>query len=90
MKRAEQFKRNHELFKIFLEQALDSEELRELIPQNADLIFLPDNDPELREANLALAKKLRAAGKRPIFVKVSYVAKTMTVLVPTVELVETA
>ena len=90
MKREEQFKRNHELFKLFMQQVLDSEHLRDLIPEHADLIFLPENDPDLRDANMELAQKLRTAGKKPIFVKVSYVAETMTVLVPKMELVETA
>ena len=90
MKREEQFKRNHDLFKMFMEKALESEELRELIPSGADLIFLPENDPELRDANAQLAEELRQQGKKPIFVKVSYVAQTMTVLVPKVELVESA
>lgn len=90
MKREDQFRRNHDLFGMFMQQALKSDELRDLIPQDADLIFLPENDPELRAANLKLAETLRASGKKPIFVKVSYVAETMTVLVPKMELVETA
>ena len=89
MKREEQFKRNHQMFQLFMMQALDSPQLRESIPQDADLIFLPDNDPELREANLKLADELRAKGKKPIFVRVSYVAETLTVLVPKMELVQT-
>jgi hypothetical protein len=88
MNREEQFKRNHELFQVFMEQALDSPGLRESIPQDADLVFLPENDPELREANVALAGELRAKGKKPIFVRVSYVAQRLTVLVPKMELVE--
>lgn len=90
MNREEQFKRNHDLFKMFMEKALESEELRELIPNGADLIFLPENDQELREANVQLAEELRSQGRKPIFVKVSYVAQTLTVLVPRVELVESA
>jgi len=88
MNREEQFKRNHELFQVFMEQAMDTPELRESIPDGADLIFLPDNDPELREANVALAEELRTKGKKPIFVRVSYVAQHLTVLVPKMELVE--
>ena len=90
MKREDQFKRNHELFKLFMQHALESSELRGLVPQDADLLFLPDNDPELRDANLKLAQTLQAKGKKPIFVRVSYVAETMTVLVPKMELLETA
>ena len=58
-----------------MEQALDSPESRESIPHDADLIFLPEDDPELRQANVKLAEELRATGKSPVFVKVSYVAK---------------
>jgi hypothetical protein len=90
MKREEQTKRNLELFSIFMEKALDSSSLRDLIPNKSDLVFLPDNDPELRQANLQLAEELRAQGKTPILIKISYVTQTMTVLVPTIELVETA
>jgi len=90
MKKEEQVRRNLELFTIFMQQALDSEHLRDSIPQDADLIFLPENDPDLRDANMQLAQELRAAGKKPIFVKVSYVAETLTVLVPKLELLETA
>jgi len=90
MKNEDQVRRNLELFTAFMQQALDSEELRDLIPQDADLVFLPENDPELREANLKLAETLRASGKKPIFVKVSYVAETLTVMVPKMELAETA
>ena len=90
MKRDEQFKRNHALFKIFMGEALESEALRELVPDKADLIFLPDNDPELLGANLKLAEKLRSEGKRPVMIKISYVPRTMTVLVPSIEVVEAA
>lgn len=88
MKRAEQFKRNNELFKLLMLKTLESDELRERIPDQADLVFLPENDAELREANLKLAEKLLAEGRKPVFVKISYVAETLTVLVPRVELVK--
>ena len=90
MKRAEQTRRNLELFSIFMQKALDSPELRDLVPNKADLIFLPENDPELRKANLQLADELRTAGKKPTFVRISYVAQTLTVLIPAIELVESA
>jgi hypothetical protein len=90
MNRKEQFKRNHELFKLFIQQSIDSPDLREQVPDEADLLFLPDNDPELREANTRLAEELRTAGKKPTFIRVSYVAETSTVMVPKMELVETA
>jgi hypothetical protein len=88
--RKEQFKRNHELFKLFVQHAIDEPALREQVPDEAHLLFLPDNDPELREANEKLADELRASGKKPTFVRVSFVAETITVMVPKMELVESA
>ena len=90
MKREEQVKRNMELFAIFMMKALNSPELRERVPDSADLIFLPDNDAELREANLRLTEELRLQGKKPTLIRISYVPETMTVLVPQIELLETA
>ena len=90
MKRQEQVKRNMELFSIFMMKALSSPDLRDQVPDNADLIFLPDNDAELKEANLRLAEELRRNGKKPILIRISYVPETMTVLVPQIELLETA
>jgi hypothetical protein len=80
--REEQTQRNLELFHVFMEQALDTPSLRDSVPKDADLIFLPEDDEELRLVNLKLAKRLEAAGKKPIFLKVSYV--------PKIELVEIA
>ncbi|MBI2304775.1 MAG: hypothetical protein HYU86_08540 [Chloroflexi bacterium] len=90
MEREEQFRRNHELFRIFTREALTNPNIRERIPQDAEIIFLPEHDPELKAANLELANKLSAEGKKVTFVKVSLVAETMTVFVPKLELVESA
>jgi len=82
--------RNLVLFEIFMQQALESEELCELIPNGANIIFLPENDAELREANLKLADDFRREGKEPVFVKISFVPKTMTVMIPQIELLKSA
>jgi hypothetical protein len=90
MNREEQLRRNNQLLGVFLQQVLDSPELQEQIPDNADLLFLPDNDEELRTANLQLAEELRGQGKEPVFVKVSFVTQTLTVLAPKMHLVSGA
>lgn len=87
MKQREQAQRNLELFSIFMQKALQSHELREQIPNKADIIFLPENDADLRDANVRLAEKLRKSGKKPVFIKVTYVPETVTVLIPQLELV---
>lgn len=90
MNREEQFRRNNDLFKVFMQQILTTPEFSEKIPQDAEVIFLPENDLELREANLALAKQSEAEGKRVIFVKVTLVPETRTVFVPRMELAQSA
>lgn len=86
--REEQFRRNHELFRILMREILDNPKMRHNIPQDSEVIFLPEHDPELKAANIELADQLSAEGKKVVFVKVSLVAETMTVFVPKLELVE--
>lgn len=69
MEREEQFRRNHELFRVFMREVLTNPKIRQSIPQEADVIFLPEHDPELKEANLQLVKQLEDEGKHVILVK---------------------
>lgn len=88
MDRDEQFRRNNELFRMFMHQVLDSPKFAQLIPDGADIVFLPEHDPELKAANLELVKQLEAEGKHVFVVKVTLVPETRTVFVPKLELVE--
>lgn len=87
MNREEQFRRNHRLFEIFMKEAFRNPELVEAVPDKADVIMLPDNDPELRAENLKLVKKLQDEGQAMTVVEVSLVPETRTVFVPKVEVV---
>lgn len=82
MKREEQFKRNHDLFEVFMVEALSNPELTEHIPSGAAVIFLPENDPELLEANMELARLKREEGERVVFVRVKLVPELRTIFVP--------
>jgi hypothetical protein len=42
---------------------IDDPEFLETIPDEAEIIFLPENDPELCEANLKLGKARQAEGR---------------------------
>lgn len=90
MDRDEQFHRNNELFRMFMHQVLDSPKFAQLIPDGADIVFLPEHDPELKAANMELVKQLEAEGKHVFAVKVTLVPETRTVFVPKLELVESA
>ncbi len=90
MDRDEQFKRNNELFGIFMREVLSNPKMRQWVPQDSQVIFLPEHDPELKKANLQLAKDLSAEGKKVVFVRITLVPETRTVFVPKLELAESA
>lgn len=51
----EQMNRNLELTEAHLRAVIEHPELLNEIPDGATVIYLPDDDPELREANLEMA-----------------------------------
>ena len=67
---------------------LDNPSFSQGIPECAEIIFLPENDLELKEANLVLAKECEAQGKKVLIVKIKLVPETKTVYVPKLELVK--
>ena len=52
------------------------------VPDGAEVLFLPDDDHALREANLRLGKRREKAGATVVYVKVRLVPETRTVLTP--------
>ncbi len=90
MDRDEQFRRNNEIFRIFMHQVLDSPGFSQLIPDGAEIVFLPEYDHELKEANLALVKTLEEEGKQVFLIRLTLVPETRTVFVPKLELVKSA
>jgi len=59
----EQMSRNLSLTEGHLKTLLDHPELLDTIPEGATVIYLPADDPELREANLEMAMDVvREAG----------------------------
>lgn len=82
MKREEQFRRNHDLFEMFMLEALNNPQLTEHIPDGASVIFLPESDPELLEANLELARVKQEDGEQVVFVRVKLMPEVRTIFVP--------
>ncbi|MEI8190666.1 MAG: DUF5647 family protein, partial [candidate division NC10 bacterium] len=76
------FRRNHELFEMFMLEALNDPALTAQIPNGASVIFLPENDPELLAANLELARVKRQQGEQVVFVRVKLVPEMRTIFVP--------
>jgi hypothetical protein len=82
MEREEQFRRNHDLFEMFMLEALNDPQLTEHIPSGASIIFLPENDVELAEANRELAQMKQEAGEQVVFVRVKLVPEVRAIFVP--------
>ena len=88
MTREEQFRKNNELLALFTQQVLDDPEFLGAIPDEAEIIFLPQNDPELCEANLKLGKARQAEGRQVAYISIELVPQVRTVFVPRLRLAQ--
>ncbi len=80
--RDEQFRKNHDLFEIFMQQVLDDPDLLDDIANDADIIFLPDNDLELKAANLELGSEREREGAQVVYIRIEMVPQLRTIFVP--------
>jgi hypothetical protein len=90
MDRNEQFRRNNDLFELFMQQVLDDPGLLDRIPDGADIIFLPDSDPALREANLQLGAEREHDGTPVTYIRIEMVPQLRTIFVPRLNVVAAA
>jgi hypothetical protein len=86
MNRDEMFRKNNELFAMFMQHILDNPDLMDQIPDGADIIFLPDSDPLLRQANLELGQEREREGAQVTFIRIEMVPEIRTVYVPRLRL----
>jgi len=69
-----------------MRQVLENPALTRKIPKGAEVIFLPENDRDLYQANLELGKRVREKeNKRVIYIKITLVPQVQTVYVPRLE-----
>ena len=59
----EQGSRNLDLSESFFQRLVDDPSEMESLPDGANVVLLPDGDPELAEANLQLAARLTMQGQ---------------------------
>jgi hypothetical protein len=86
MTEQELFTKNLKLSTEFDLYLLEHPEVAEQIPENALIVLLPEEDPELCEKNLDLAKARREPGQSIVSVRVEKVAPPRSRLVnPRVE-----
>ena len=70
-KEKEMVKRNIELSTELSRYLFEHPELEEKIPLGAEIVLLPEFDPELRNFNLELGKELGKSGIDIIYIKIT-------------------
>lgn len=70
MTKNEMFHKNLIFNKEFALYIMEHPEAAEKIPRNAMVVFLPEDDPELAEANLRMAEDMQEPGQPIVLVKI--------------------
>ena len=70
MRKEDRFKKNHIWGVEFDRYLLEHPEVLEQIPENAEVFFLPEEDPELSQENLKMAESQKARGGKIVLVKI--------------------
>jgi hypothetical protein len=66
----EMMERNIELSAEFSRYLFDHPDFEKSIPSDAEIIFLPEFDSELKSFNLGLGEEIEGAGKKVVYVKI--------------------
>jgi hypothetical protein len=74
MRKEDLFEKNHILGVEFDRYLLEHLEILEQIPENAEIFFLPEEDPELSQENLKIAEAQKAEGRKVVLVKIGKVS----------------
>ncbi|MCD6266760.1 MAG: hypothetical protein J7K02_12535 [Deltaproteobacteria bacterium] len=80
-------KRNLDLLNEFMKIAFDQPDILNKIPKEAELVILPENDPELYKANFKIKQSLEKKGKKFVVVRMR---KPERVPPPDIELAQVA
>lgn len=73
-----------------MQEVLESPDFVDKIPDDAEVIFLPQSDPELCEANRKLGQTHEQEGHKVVYVRIELVPQVRTVFVPHLVLAEEA
>jgi len=66
----EMIERNIELSAEFSRYLFDHPDLEESIPRDAEIIFLPEFDSELKSFNVGLGEEIEGTGRKVVYVKI--------------------
>jgi len=81
MKEEEIFSKNLILSTEFDRYVIEHPAFAEKIPRNAQIVLLPEDDPELRKKNIEIAKAQREAGQPVVYVQIEKVTPQISRLV---------
>ena len=70
MNKQELLNRNIEMSAEFSRYIFEHPELEDSIPADAELVFLPEDDPQLNKFNLKIGKEMQKAGDKVMFVSI--------------------
>lgn len=90
MTEQEIFSKNLILTTEFDRYVLEHPEFAERIPENSLVVLLPEDDMELRQKNIEIAKAQRESGQPVVYVEIEKVAPQMSRLVNPVLRMEAA
>lgn len=91
MRRRDLAFRNLALGVEFDKYMIDHPEIIDKIPDKSSMVFLPEYDRELYQANLKLARKRIAEGEKIVFVRIKNLAPPKSRIIrPRIELAESA
>lgn len=70
MRKEDLFRENHLLGIEFDRYLLEHPEVLEQIPENAEIYFLPEEDPELSQVNFKMAEAQKVEGRTVLLVRI--------------------
>lgn len=71
MRKEKLVRKNLDLLADFMKHVFEHPEVLDRIPKDAELIFLPVNEPDICEENRKIAERLRNDGKVVVLVRMS-------------------
>lgn len=78
MTEREIFEKNLILSTEFDRYVIEHPEFGEKLPNNAQIVLLPSNDPELCNINIEIAKKQKEAGQHVVYIHIGGIAPQMS------------
>jgi len=84
MKKDRIISKNMDLLSEFMKYSFDFPDILDQIPENAELVILPENDSEMYRENMKIVKRLQKEGQSFVIIKMKRPEPVPTPLVEVV------